>query len=156
MTNRALALAVTLSLTMSTTAFAAVNYQGEKISDNYGPNFVAENSVATAYPDDQKSPIVTKNAKEITTTKKTGIKAGESGENAAQAALPITLYGDHVVYHQDSGEFTANGNVRIYQGKQELYTTLVEGNMKTGDVYMKKGRSRGRGRNLDYRAMGSL
>ena len=139
MTNRALALAVTLSLTMSTTAFAAVNYQGEKISDNYGPNFVVENSVATAYPDDQKSPIVTKNAKQITTTKKTGIKAGESGETAAQAALPITLYGDHVVYHQDSGEFTANGNVRIYQGKQELYTTLVEGNMKTGDVYMKRG-----------------
>ena len=135
MTNKALALAVTLSLTMSTTAFAAVNYHGEKLSDNYGPDFVAVNSTTTAYPDDQKSPLVVKGTKQD--TKEIGTKG--SGKTAAQEALPITLYGDHVVYHQDSGEFTAKGNVRIYQGKQELYTTLVEGNMKSGDVYMKKG-----------------
>ena len=139
MTNRALALAVTLSLTMSTTAFAAVNYHGEKISDNYGPDFVASRSTTAAYPEDQKSPIVANSTKQAAATKKTETNAAKSGDTAAQAALPITLYGDHVIYHQDTGNFTATGNVRIYQGKQELYTTLVEGNMKTGDVYMKKG-----------------
>jgi lipopolysaccharide assembly outer membrane protein LptD (OstA) len=53
--------------------------------------------------------------------------------------LPVIVYGDNVVYHSDTGDFRATGKVRIYQGTQKLYTTLAEGNMKSGDLYLNKG-----------------
>ena len=54
----------------------------------------------------------------------------ERGEDkaASESDLPITIYGDHVLYHSDTGEFTASGNVRLYQGTQRLYTTEARGN----------------------------
>ena len=143
MKNKTLALAITLSLTMSTTAFASGDYYGQKLSGNTVPDFVNAGTENNPYPNDQmtlpnvqKTTTTTKDTQQKAKTQK-GTKTGST--TVAQATLPIILYGDHVIYHQDTGAFTANGNVRIYQGKQRIYTTLVEGNMKSGDVYLKDG-----------------
>ena len=134
MKNKALALAITLSLAMSTTGFASEDYAGQKLSSNKEADFGTKTTNSETYPTDTTTVKATTQVNNGTTTKsKEGIPA------AAKTALPITLYGDHVVYHQDTGDFTANGNVRIYQGKQRIYTTLVAGNMKSGDVYLKNG-----------------
>lgn len=59
-------------------------------------------------------------------------------ENKEQA-LPIFLSGDHAVYDSVSGDFHASGNVKVQQGMQTVLTTQVEGNMKTGDIWLKEG-----------------
>ena len=145
MTNKALALAVTLSLTMYTTVCAAEDYYGQKPSGNYVPNFTVVDATGNPYPNDQTTVPETQTTAQTAkkTTKKTtkNLKAKDKGGsvNVAQSTLPIILYGDNIIYHQDTGDFTAKGNVRMYQGKQKLYTSLVEGNMKSGDVYLKNG-----------------
>lgn len=53
--------------------------------------------------------------------------------------LPITLTGEHAVYDSVSGDFHAEGNIKVTQGNQVIYTTAVVGNMKTGDVWLKEG-----------------
>ena len=55
--------------------------------------------------------------------------------------LPITLTGEHAVYDSVSGDFHASGNVVVKQGNQTLHTSFVEGNMKTGEVWLKEGGS---------------
>ncbi len=60
--------------------------------------------------------------------------------DAAQP-LPITLTGEHAVYDSVSGDFHAEGNIKVTQGNQIIHTTAVVGNMKTGDVWLKEGGS---------------
>lgn len=148
MKKKALALAITGYLAFATTGFAAVNYDGGKLSDSNGPNFIPDKAalsgttsstinadVGSTHLQDEPS---LKNKKTTAVTGKKG-KNKEAQVAPAQNTLPITLYGDQVVYHNDTGDFTAQGRVRIYQGTQQLFTTQVEGNMKTGDVYLNKG-----------------
>lgn len=63
-------------------------------------------------------------------------------EKASESqAMPITLIGDHAVYDSVSGDFHAEGNIKVFQGKQKIVTTAIVGNMKTGDVWLKEGGS---------------
>ncbi len=67
--------------------------------------------------------------------------AVQSKGEEQKAALPITLTGEHAVYDSVSGDFHASGNVVVKQGNQTLHTSFVEGNMKTGEVWLKEGGS---------------
>ncbi|NLH46301.1 MAG: organic solvent tolerance protein OstA [Acholeplasmataceae bacterium] len=111
-------LAGVLTLSVASTAFAASYYDGGKISDREGPNFEVEETL----PVEEHSAVSAKTAK------------GEQKQ-----VLPIILYGDNVLYHKDTGEFSATGNVRVLQGQQTLYTTKVEGNLQSGDVFLQSG-----------------
>ena len=53
--------------------------------------------------------------------------------------LPINFTGDKAEYDSVSGDFYLQGNVVITQGKEILKTTYVQGNMKTGDVWLEQG-----------------
>lgn len=64
-------------------------------------------------------------------------KNQESEEKAAP--LPITMTGDYASYDSVSGDFIAEGNVVITQGNETIKTVRAEGNMKTGDVWLKQG-----------------
>lgn len=57
----------------------------------------------------------------------------------AQEVMPITLISDHASYDQGSGDFYAEGNVKVSQGNQDIYTTKVKGNMKNGDIWLLEG-----------------
>ena len=63
----------------------------------------------------------------------------QSKEEGVEKAMPITLLGEHAVYDQVSGDFHAEGNVKVSQGGQDIYTTRVKGNMKTGDIWLLEG-----------------
>lgn len=69
----------------------------------------------------------------------TAIKHREKNEDGVQQALPIKLQSDHAVYDTVSGDFHAEGNIKVSQGNQDIYTTQVKGNMKTGDVWLLEG-----------------
>ena len=62
----------------------------------------------------------------------------KDGEEKA-APMPITMTGDYASYDSVSGDFYAEGNVVIVQGNETLKTVRAEGNMKTGDVWLKQG-----------------
>ena len=62
----------------------------------------------------------------------------KDGEEKA-APLPITMTGEYASYDSVSGDFVAEGNVVITQGTETLKTVRAEGNMKTGDVWLKQG-----------------
>lgn len=64
-------------------------------------------------------------------------EAKDGEENAAP--LPITMTGEYASYDSVSGDFVAEGNVVITQGTETLKTVRAEGNMKTGDVWLKQG-----------------
>ena len=49
------------------------------------------------------------------------------------------MTGDYASYDSVSGDFVAEGNVVITQGNETLKTVRAEGNMKTGDVWLKQG-----------------
>ena len=53
--------------------------------------------------------------------------------------MPIVLNCDKANYDQHTGDFVANGNVRIVQGDEVIITTVAKGNMKTGDIYFEEG-----------------
>lgn len=55
------------------------------------------------------------------------------------AAAPIKLDADRAEYDQETGNFVAEGNVVLRQNGQVLRTDYAEGNMKTGDVFLKQG-----------------
>ena len=63
----------------------------------------------------------------------------EKVEASAQQGLPITLTGEHAVYDTVSGDFHAEGNIKVSQNGQDIYTTQVKGNMKTGDIWLLEG-----------------
>lgn len=69
------------------------------------------------------------------------IKDKSNKKKQAEAAepMPITLWGDQATYDQGSGDFVAEGNVRIVQGDETILTTRAEGNLQTGDVWLKQG-----------------
>lgn len=65
------------------------------------------------------------------------VKHRESAEQTS--ALPIIVNGEHARYDNVSGDFYAEGNVKISQGQQEVYTARVRGNLKTGDIWLEEG-----------------
>ena len=69
------------------------------------------------------------------------IKDKSKKKKQAESAepMPITLWSDSATYDQGSGDFFAEGNVKIVQGDETILTTRAEGNMKTGDVWLKQG-----------------
>ncbi|MGE4590043.1 MAG: organic solvent tolerance protein OstA [Acidaminococcaceae bacterium] len=111
-------LAGLLTLSIASTASAAGYYDGSKISDRQGPDFEVEETL----------PV-----------EQTSVKAAKKAKGEQKQVLPIILYGDNVLYHKDTGDFSATGNVRILQGQQTLYTAKVEGNMQSGDVFLQSG-----------------
>ena len=66
------------------------------------------------------------------------VTEAKDGEEKA-APLPITMTGEYASYDSVSGDFVAEGNVVITQGTETLKTVRAEGNMKTGDVWLKQG-----------------
>lgn len=74
-------------------------------------------------------------AEELNTT----VKHREHVEETAQ--MPITIVSEHASYDNVSGDFYAEGNVKINQGGQDIFTTRVRGNMKTGDIWLEEGGS---------------
>lgn len=66
-------------------------------------------------------------------------RSGEEIDAAQSEPLPITMTGDYASYDSVSGDFVAEGNVVITQGNETLKTVHAEGNMKTGDVWLKQG-----------------
>jgi len=111
-------LAGVLTFSVASTSFAASYYNGSDISDRQGPDFEIEETL----------PV-----------EKTSVAASKKAKNEQKQVLPIVLYGDNVLYHKDTGDFSATGNVRVLQGQQTLYTTKVEGNLQTGDVFLHSG-----------------
>ena len=107
-----------LTFSVASTAFAASYYDGSKISDREGPDFEVEETLPA---------------------KQHSVSEAKKAKNEQKQVLPIVLYGDNVLYHKDTGDFSATGNVRVLQGQQTLYTTKVEGNMQTGDVFLQSG-----------------
>jgi hypothetical protein len=59
--------------------------------------------------------------------------------NSESRTLPLTITGDSAQYANDSGDFVVEGNVKLTQGAQTLYTTRAVGNAKTGDVWLLEG-----------------
>lgn len=111
-------LAGVLTFSVASTSFAASYYNGSDISDRQGPDFEIEETL----------PV-----------EKTSVAASKKAKNEQKQVLPIVLYGDNVLYHKDTDDFSATGNVRVLQGQQTLYTTKVEGNLQTGDVFLQSG-----------------
>lgn len=56
-----------------------------------------------------------------------------------QKAVPIIVTGENAVYDTVSGDFHAEGNIKVSQGTQDIYTSHVKGNMKSGDIWLLKG-----------------
>jgi len=155
MKNRAIALMITAQLLAPALAYAGDGYTGGKLSNKYGPNNFADNAntVNSTGTEDEKSSRLQDQisgkqeaalrALDQSKNKKSKVKKKgqetKSTEQIGQSGLPVIVYGDNVVYHPDTGDFRATGKVRIYQGTQKLFTTLAEGNMKSGDLYLNNG-----------------
>jgi hypothetical protein len=58
---------------------------------------------------------------------------------AATQALPVTLTCDLADYDPETGDFSAEGHVKLVQGLETLLSTKAIGNVKTGDVWLKEG-----------------
>lgn len=71
------------------------------------------------------------------------IKDKSKKKKQAESAepMPITLWSDSATYDQGSGDFFAEGNVKIVQGDETILTTRAEGNMKTGGCLAQAGRN---------------
>lgn len=63
----------------------------------------------------------------------------EKLDTEKQQGLPIRLTGEHAEYDTVSGDFHAEGNIKVSQNGQDIYTTQVKGNMKTGDIWLLEG-----------------
>lgn len=67
-------------------------------------------------------------------------KSASKGKTAAaQQALPVTLTCERADYDPQTGDFTAQGNVKVVQGLETLLSTKAIGNVRTGDVWLKEG-----------------
>ncbi len=60
-------------------------------------------------------------------------------ESRQEASKPVHMTADHAEYDNESGDFHASGHVVITQGKEVLKTDYAEGNLKTGDVWLRTG-----------------
>lgn len=117
MKKKALAAACLMSLAVSQAVFAEEYVTGD--SRYTSPDFQEQKQ-------EREAGVIKDKSK-----KKKQAEAGEP--------MPITLWGDRATYDQGSGDFVAEGNVKIVQGDETLLTTRAEGNMKTGDVWLKQG-----------------
>lgn len=151
MKNKALVLALTASFVVPAVTFAA-EYDGTKLSSHLGPTYQDVESVDKVAKetagdqsikrlqdepnaDSQKRQALLNRSKK---QKKEDAKNPDAAQVNTQA-LPVIVYGDKVIYHEETGDFEALGKVRIYQGNQKMYTTKAEGNIKTGDVFLNQG-----------------
>lgn len=156
MNNKALTLGTLLALLLPASAAWAgtgsYTYTGGPLSTSKGPAYTPQTLEDVAHraaqqeralrlqdePDSLTEDVV--HAKgETVKERKAREKRGEEDPASKQSSLPITIYGDHVVYDSETGDFTAVGTVRMYQGDQKLYTTEARGNALTGDVYLLEG-----------------
>lgn len=153
MKNKALALGITLALALPGVAMASplnYGYDGGKLSTKDGPAYEpqtldevtqnarqAERIVRLQDQPDAKTEEITSVGQETVKEQKKRLKEGRKVES--ESTLPITIYGDQVTYDSETGDFRAQGNVRLYQGSQKLYTAQAHGNSKTGDVYLETG-----------------
>lgn len=62
----------------------------------------------------------------------------ENGDENTQV-MPLKLDADKAEYNQETGDFFAEGNVILRQNGQIVKTDYAEGNMNTGDIYLKDG-----------------
>ncbi len=146
MNKKALVLALTTALATPVVTMAATGYDGGKLSTHLGPTYQTQTIDQAAqqtpkekvYPEEKTGTVPVKSQKATPNKKKEKTeKKGTKTETVGP--LPVVLYGDEVIYHQETGEFEATGKVRVYQGQQKLYTTKVEGNINSGDVYLREG-----------------
>lgn len=153
MKNKAIALGITLALALPGMAMASplsYGYDGHKLSTKNGPTYepqtldeVTENArkaeklVRLQDQPDAKTEEITSASQETVKEQKKRLKEGKKTES--ESTLPITIYGDQVIYDSETGDFRAQGNVRLYQGSQKLYTAQAHGNSKTGDIYLETG-----------------
>ncbi len=66
-------------------------------------------------------------------------KRRKEEEGKIEASKPVHLTADHAEYDNESGDFHASGHVVITQGKEVLKTEYAEGNLKSGDVWLRTG-----------------
>ena len=134
MNQKALALLVTMMVCMPSAAYAARAYDGQPLATKNGPAYepqtvddvarrAAQAEAIRKLQDepDQFAEEAVQAKQESEKEKKARQERGED-KAASESDLPITIYGDHVLYTPIQG-ITASGNVRLYQGTQRLYTT---------------------------------
>lgn len=66
-------------------------------------------------------------------------KSQKSADQRQEAAIPVYVKGDHVEYDNATGDFSANGKVRVRQGDEVMLTDYCFGNFNTGDIYLLEG-----------------
>ena len=153
MKKKALALGLTIAFALPGMAMAApasLGYDGGKLSSKDGPAYVpqtldevtanarqAEKFVRLQDQPDARTEEITSAGQETVKEQKKRQKEGRTV--ASESTLPITIYGDQVIYNSETGDFEAKGNVRMYQGSQKLYTAQAHGNSKSGDIYLETG-----------------
>ncbi|HIU63733.1 MAG TPA: LPS-assembly protein LptD [Candidatus Avacidaminococcus intestinavium] len=120
-----LLIAGVLSFGIASQALAADFTAGDNLNERSVPNFEKQEPTSTF-------------AEDVAAAAKVAPQKSES-ENTSEA--PIVLFGDNLIYHKDTGEVTADGQVRVIRGEDVLYTTKVEGNLNTGDIYLRDGGS---------------
>ena len=152
MNNKVLTLGTMLILLLPATAWAEKTYEGGPLFTKNGPAYMPQTLEDVARnarraesvkrlqdePDAETEKIIIAQG-ETAQQKKEREARGEESPASAASTLPITIYGDHVIYDSETGDFTATGNVRMYQGDQKLYTTEARGNAITGDTYLLEG-----------------
>ena len=72
-------------------------------------------------------------------TQKKDKKAAKKTAAAAKQTLPVTLTCDKADYDPETGDFEAQGHVKMVQGIETLLSTRAVGNVRTGDVWLKEG-----------------
>ena len=129
MNQKALALLVTMMVCMPSAAYAARAYDGQPLATKNGPAYepqtvddvarrAAQAEAIRKLQDepDQFAEEAVQAKQESEKEKKARQERGED-KAASESDLPITIYGDHVLYHSDTGEFTASGNVRLIRAR---------------------------------------
>lgn len=66
-------------------------------------------------------------------------KKAQKDAAAKKQALPVILTCDKADYDPETGDFEAQGNVKMVQGLETLHSVRAVGNVRTGDVWLKEG-----------------
>ena len=67
------------------------------------------------------------------------MKSQKNSQQLQAEAIPVYVKGDHVEYDNTTGDFSANGKVRVRQGDEVMLTDYCFGNFNTGDIYLLEG-----------------
>lgn len=67
------------------------------------------------------------------------MKSKKNEQQIQEEAIPVYVKGDHVEYDNATGDFSANGKVRVRQGDEVMLTDYCFGNFNTGDIYLLEG-----------------